>query len=245
MSASSSGITIAAIIPELEPSADPVALSDTSSCPGTSVVVSKVVVTSVAVAEEASAVVVSVSASTGAAVVLDGVVVTVVVSAGAALRVVHGMLGSDCAGSSTSTGVSVVDVLSDVVTSAADEVGRVVAGVERSAGFREVVVAGADSAAGVAVAREVAVVAVEVVSVTACVVVVGAGRLVRVVSRVVVETVGCALVVVARVVGIVVDDTAVAVVEARKVVLAAVVVGAASFRSNAALFARASRRAAS
>ena len=177
--------------------------------------------------------------------VLDGVVVTVVVSAGAALRVVHGMLGSDCAGSSTSTGVSVVDVLSDVVTSAADEVGRVVAGVERSAGFREVVVAGADSAAGVAVAREVAVVAVEVVSVTACVVVVGAGRLVRVVSRVVVETVGCALVVVARVIGIVVDDTAVAVVEARKVVLAAVVVGAASFRSNAALFARASRRAAS
>lgn len=194
-------------------------------------VVSRVAVAAVVVAEEASAVVVSVSASTGTAVVLDGGVVTVVASAGVVRRVVHGMLGSDCAGSSTSTGVSVVDVLREVVAWAADEVERVVAGVERSAGFREVVVAGADSDTDVTVAREVAVVAAEVVSATACVVVVGAGRLVRVVSRVVVETV--------------VDDTAVVVTEAREVVLAAVVVGAASFRSNAALFARASRRAAS
>lgn len=193
-------------------------------------VVSKVAVAAVVVAEEASAVVVSVSASTGTAVALDGGVVTVVVSAGVVRWVVHGMLGSDRAGSSTSTGVSVVDVLREVVAWAADEVERVVAGVERSAGFREVVVAGADSDTDVTVAREVAVVAAEVVSATACVVVVGAGRLVRVVSRVVVETV---------------VDTAVVVAEARTVVLAAVVVGAASFRSNAALFVRASRRAAS
>lgn len=197
------------------------------------------VVTCVIVTVGASAVGVSISGSVAAGVSATVLVATaedrvdvvaVVLSAGFAGRVVHGQRDSDGVGSSTSTGVGVVD---EVVATVEDSCAVVLVG---GTGFCEVardVVVGADVVARVVSFCEVVVLvevdgfSVEGLGVVACAVVVEAGGVARTVDICDVEDFGAE--VVARVVGfcdVVVETTGFCVV-ARVVVFGAVVVARA------------------